>query len=205
MTLVSDQRALWLARAVLPHEPALRAWLRQKRNLPFEVDDIVQESYAVLAALERIDHITNPKAYLFQVAHSLVLALIRRAKIVPFQAVADFDHLGLVSDAPSQHDQLEGRDELRRLAAALDDLPPQCAKAFRLRKIDGLSQRQIAETMGLSESTVEKHISKAIKRLMDAFGRGGNPPADASIQDDSRTEVPNTKSNHVKPRDRRRD
>ena len=46
----SDERAIWLGRHVLPHEPALRAWLRRRRLGGLEIDDIIQETYTRLVA-----------------------------------------------------------------------------------------------------------------------------------------------------------
>ncbi|MBC7168934.1 MAG: RNA polymerase subunit sigma-24, partial [Phenylobacterium sp.] len=53
MGLVSKERAVWLAQRILPHEPALRAWL-SRRTAGLEVDDIVQETYAILAGLGEV-------------------------------------------------------------------------------------------------------------------------------------------------------
>ena len=174
------ERAVWLARSVLPHEPALRAWLRHRRHLPIEPDDIIQESYAILAALASVDHILNPKAYLFQTANSLILRDLRRARVVSIRAVDDLDALGAASDEPSPEAQVASRQELEHLSNAIDRLPRQCREAFKLRKIEGYSQREIATRMGVAESTVEKHVAKAVKLLMDAFGRGGKVNARAS-------------------------
>lgn len=182
MSEVSDDRAVWLARQVLPHEPALRGWLRQKRNLPFDVDDLVQESYAVLAGLASVDHVQNPRAYFFQVAHSLVLRELRRARVVSIRAVDDLDAFGATMDEPSPERQTADREELQHLADAIARLPRQCGEAFRLRKVEGYSQREIAARMGVAESTVEKHVAKAVKLLMEAFGRGGKPAARASTK-----------------------
>lgn len=68
MPSVDDDRAHWLARHVLPHEPALRAWLRQKASLGFDIDDVVQETYAILVGKASIEAIRNPKTYAFQTA-----------------------------------------------------------------------------------------------------------------------------------------
>ncbi len=47
---------------ILPHEAALRGWLSRRRApAAFDVDDIVQESYALLAERERVDDILNPR------------------------------------------------------------------------------------------------------------------------------------------------
>src|SRR3546814_4057143 len=56
----SDERARWLATQVLPHEPALRAWLSRRLGAGLEVDDVVQEAYAVLVELPAVAHIREP-------------------------------------------------------------------------------------------------------------------------------------------------
>ena len=52
------------------------------------------------------------------------------------------------------------------MLAALDELTPACRRAFRLHKLDGLSHAQTAAAMGVSKSTIEKHIGAALKHLL---------------------------------------
>ena len=78
----------------------------------------------------------------------------------------------------------------RKLEAALDDLPARCRETFVLRKIDELSQREVAKKMGISEATVEKHMVKAMRILTDRFWNAaplpdnnvGDRPADHDEQ-----------------------
>ena len=83
------RRAEWLSRHILPHEPALRRQLGFWR-LPggLEANDVVQEAYARFASLDSVSDIRNPKSYLFRVARSIVLAHVRRSKIVPMDGLA---------------------------------------------------------------------------------------------------------------------
>ena len=184
--LVSTERAHWLANHVLPYEPALRAWLRHKGTLPFDVDDLVQEAYAVLAALPSVEHIRNPKSYLFQTAHSLALQQFRRARLVSIRAVADVDRLEAALEVPSTERLASDHEELQRLADAIAALPRQCGEVFRLRKIEGLSQRDVATRLRLAESTVEKHVAKAVRLLMQAFGRDVEPGGAGARERDDR-------------------
>jgi DNA-directed RNA polymerase specialized sigma24 family protein len=85
MQLASQERAVWLARCILPHEPELRAWLGARALPRLEVDDIVQETYAILSGLEQVGHIRNPRTYMFEVAKSVILQALRRA----YQSLAD--------------------------------------------------------------------------------------------------------------------
>lgn len=180
MSYASDERSHWLGRHVLPHEGALRAWLRGKAPLGVDVDDVVQETYAILAAKADVEAIRNVRTYTFQVAYSVVLQQLRRAAVVPIRAVADISALETMIDAPSSEDTVLHRQELDRVRRAIAAMPRQTRQAFTLRRIDGLSQRDIARRMALSEHTVEKHIARGIKLLLAEFGRGGNDASRAS-------------------------
>lgn len=180
MTRVSDERALWLARHVLPHEPTLRAWLSRKRVVGLEVDDIVQETYARLISAESLEGVRNPKTYAYQTAYSVLLTHVRRAKVVSFHAMADVEELGAAAPDPTPEAQVADREELRRLAEAIAALPGKVQDVFRLRRVDGLSQREVAQRLGLAESTVEKHMARGFHLLMDRFGRGGTVRREAS-------------------------
>lgn len=170
----TEQRTHWLIEHVLPHERALRTWLDTRLHggvgARLEADDVVQETWAVLASLESVRDIRSPRAYLFTVARSIILQHIRRARIVPIEAVADIDQLQMSDELQSPERRVAGHQELRRLAAQIADLPDRCREAFILRKVHGLSQREIAERMAISENTVEKHIGKALRLLIGAAG-----------------------------------
>jgi RNA polymerase sigma-70 factor (ECF subfamily) len=63
--------------------------------------------------------------------------------------------------------RISGREEIERVQHMLAKLPPKCREAFELRKFAELSQKEIAARMQLSESTVEKHLVKALRLLME--------------------------------------
>lgn len=167
------ERTRWFLRNILPHEPALRAWLGRWVVSGIDPDDIIQESYAILAGLDYVNSIQHPRAYLFQIARSQITRHVRRARIVSINAVADLERLETPDASPSPEQYAIDRDELRNLAQAIAAMPEQARKAFVLRRVRGLSQREIAAQMRLSESTVEKHISRGIRFLIDWFGHRG--------------------------------
>jgi len=160
----------------------LRAWLRRRAVVGLETDDVVQETYAVLAGLAAVEHIESPRAYAFQTAQSIILRHLRRARIVRMDAMDDVDLQANAIDEPSPEQQVSARQDLRRVADLISQLPAKCREAFTLRKIEGLSQRDVAQRMGISESTVEKHIGRALHTLMDAFRYGGTAVAEASLE-----------------------
>jgi RNA polymerase sigma-70 factor (ECF subfamily) len=61
-------------------------------------------------------------------------------------------------------DAVDGRERIRMLARAIAALPPQCAKVFILRKMQGLSQKEIAARLDISVRTVENHVALGLVR-----------------------------------------
>ena len=159
-------RYTWFRTVVLPHEPALLARLRRIVRNRDDVEDLAAETMAraySCADFARIDH---GRAFLFQIARNLIIDIARRDKIVSFDVVADLDLLHVDNGVEAG---LHARDELRRLKAIVDTLPPQCRRVFLLRRVHDRSMTEIAEDLGLSVSTVEKHLTKAITRIMQAI------------------------------------
>lgn len=175
-----DERALWLARNILPHEPALRAWLQKRLVAGLDVDDIVQETYTRLSSAGSVAEIRDPKRYAFQTAHSVIVSHVRRSRVIPIQSIANLEAIDAIADGPDPETFAVDRDELNRLALAIADLPGKIRDVFVLRRVRGLSQREVAEQLGLAESTVEKHMSKSFRHLSALMGRGGKPKPRAS-------------------------
>ncbi len=173
LTVPSSARNAWLAQHILPNEPNLRAWLQRHWVNGLETDDIVQETYAILATLADVDHIDSPQAYAFQTAKSLVMRHFRRARIVRFDTISDADLLSAAADEPSPEQQVSAREELRSVNQLIAGLPAKCREAFSLRKVHGRSQRDVAAQMGISESTVEKHVGRALRILMSRMKTAG--------------------------------
>ena len=176
----SDERAVWLGRHVLPHEPALRVWLRRRRLEGLEIDDVIQETYTRLISADSIAHIRDAKSYAFQVAGSVVVDHLRRMKVVSIASVSDLDNLDMPSPEPSPERQVIDREELHRLAQLIATLPGRVRDVFTLRRVYGLSQREVAERLGIAESTVEKHMARGFLLMLAELGHGGNEPGRTS-------------------------
>jgi RNA polymerase sigma factor (sigma-70 family) len=174
MREIDRDRTRWFLRNILPHEQALRSWLARGTPLGLDADDVVQEAYAVLADLASVEEIRHPRAYLFQVARSIITRHVRRARVVSIHSVEDFLGLDPADDRPSPEQLAIDRDQLGWLAKAIGAMPAKTQEAFVLRRVDGLSQREISARMAISENTVEKHISRGLRLLGDWFGHGGN-------------------------------
>lgn len=158
----------WFKQSILPHEGALRSRLRRVMSRSHEVDDLVAECMTRAYAGGDMHRPQSGKAFLFQIARNLLIDEARREKIVSLELVAELDVLHADT---STEDALHARDELRHLQAILDTLPPQCRRAFILRRVHGKSVKEIAEEMQLSVFTVDKHLTRAAVKIMQAIGQ----------------------------------
>ncbi len=159
-------RLEWFKAVVLPHEAAVRARLKRICPTGFDVDNLVAESLARAYQAHDIDRITAGRSYLFAIARNLLIDALRREAIVSLDFVADLDVLR--SDEAMTERQIQARDELRWLQALVDRMPTQWRRVFLLRRVHDLSPATIAGEMGLSVSTVEKHLAKALKLVAQA-------------------------------------
>lgn len=174
------ERAAWVAKNVLPHEHAIRGWLARHRPGDLDVDDIIQETYARIVSLESFDAIRDPKRYVFQVAHSVVIDHFRRSRIVSILAVGNVEDLGMAGPEPDPEQRAVFNQEINAISMALSDLPERTRDVLMMRRVAGFSQRETAERLGISEKVVEKQLAKGVLMLMKRFGRGGKTDSGSS-------------------------
>jgi RNA polymerase sigma-70 factor (ECF subfamily) len=128
-----------------------------------DAEDIVQQAFARMAAIEAGPGVEKPGAYLRQTAHNLIRDAARlRSRQCADQHVGA-DQIALSDGDPVAH--LEARDQLARLEQALSQLKPLTRQIFLARRFDGYGYSEIAQQTGLSVRGVEKQMSRAIKQL----------------------------------------
>lgn len=179
----------WFAREILVHEQALERYLRRCWPHRDEVHDLRQDTYVRVYEAAARELPASPKSFLFAIARNLMTDRLRRAKVVSILSVGEFDGLNVLVEDISPEREFSGRQALARLADAFDRLPDRCRETVWLRRVEELSQRTVAQKMGVSEKTVEKHLAKGM-RLMAAWYYGGDaaaPVARAAGDDDGRT------------------
>lgn len=134
---------------------------------PPEIEDIVQETYVRVCQFEQIGSIRHPRSFLYRTARNLALDHIKRSESRMTVSLDEDDEERGESDARQVtldvYDQLAAKQEFEIFCAAVQQLPLQCRRVFVLRKVYGYSQKEIAQALDISESTVEKHIAYGIK------------------------------------------
>lgn len=176
--------------AYLGSLPALRRYVRgllKSSSDANEVDDIVQEVYLRAFSAKRAEKLTYAKAYLFRIARNLTFKTKARNSSALMKLVEDFAAEGIIDNVALQDEQLHQKRRLAVFHAAVSRLPPQCRKVFVLRQVDGLSHQEISKRLGISTSTVEKHIAKGLRlsvRYMNESGYETGRGEDAPVWSD---------------------
>jgi RNA polymerase sigma factor (sigma-70 family) len=170
-----DVRA-WFAREVLPLEAMLMKFLRYNWRNAGEIEDILQDIYVRVFEAAHKEIPDQPKAFVFTAARNLLINRYRQLQVVPIEAVCDFEVLGVAIDEPTPDRSIIARDELRKLQHALDRLPPRVREAVILKRIEGLSRREIAARMEIGEGTVKEYLADAMNMLSDMFYRDQAEP-----------------------------
>jgi RNA polymerase sigma-70 factor (ECF subfamily) len=142
-------------------EPRLRGWLAQRLG-PDKAADFAQSAFTRMLGLgpDQRAALQHPRAYLYRVARNLAINHVKSAAVRLERAGTEDEE---ASDDP--HAALEARDMLRRVEAAIAVLPDRSREIFMAHRFEDLTYGQIAERMGISIKTVEKHIGIALREL----------------------------------------
>lgn len=163
----------WFAEEVLPHEPALRAWLRARFPTLADADDLVQESYARLLKARATGSIACAKAFLFVTARNLALNQLRHLRHVRPEGATEIDSSGVLDESAAIPESVARAEDLQLLIHAIQSLPDRCRQIMTLRKIYGLSQKEVSARLGISEHTVEAQGAIGLRKCIEYFRRRG--------------------------------
>lgn len=171
-----DEQQRWFAEQVKPHEPMLRAWLTRRFPSEGDIDDFIQEAYLRILQAQLVRPISSPKAYLFATARNVALERIRHRKVAGEFPLAEIEASPVLDEEPLIPDAVGHSEELALLTQAIQSLPTRCRQILTLRKIYGLSQREVAKRLGIAEHTVESQGTIGLHKIADFFRRTANRP-----------------------------
>jgi len=135
-------------------------------------EDLTQEAFVRLQSSSR-NHLESPRGFLFRTAHNLALDHLRRDRRVPIDELDDITTASLADAGPSPEEQVAARQELAIMRAIILELPPKCRQVFLLVRLEGLSHRDVAAEMGMSQTMVRKYLARAVDHIQKRVGSGG--------------------------------
>ena len=142
------------------HHGWLQGWLQARLSNRADAADLAQDTFVRLLQ-RRIGELAEPRAYLSTVARGLIIDLWRRRDVERawLETVAHLPE----QQAPSPETGLLIIESLMAIDNLLDELPAAVREAFLLAQLDGMTCPRIAERLGVSLSTVERYIAKALR------------------------------------------
>ena len=157
--------------AYFEQRTALGRFLQARLGASSDVEDLLQDLYLKVAALDPAMEVRDARAFLYRLASNQMMDRWRSGQRsvardaawrLANHAVGTTEDL---DDAPSAEAVVVGRQKLAALTCAVDGLPDKTRTVFRLHKFEGLSYAEVAGRLGISRSSVEKHMMEALRVL----------------------------------------
>ena len=170
MADAADSSQSALVAAYIEKRANLLRFFTMRTSSASEAEDIVQEIYVRIAARDG-DDIENPLAYLYRLGTNIMLDRVRsRQRSLArddayYRTFHDEGAAEAQADGPSPEDAWESRARLRRVLVIVERMPPRRKQVFVMHKIDGLSYGEIAVSLRISKSAVEKLMMAALRDL----------------------------------------
>lgn len=172
MRLDFQERARWLERHILPNEPQIRSYLKSVYLADLDVNDIIQEMYARIMNAPDLESIRYPKQYAVQTAKRIIIDHCRRSRIISITLGGSLEQLDTELPETSVEERLQFQGDIEEVANVIAQLPAICRETLILRRVEGLSQKDAAKRLGISEKRAEYYLARGALLLATMFGRG---------------------------------
>jgi RNA polymerase sigma-70 factor (ECF subfamily) len=179
-----DLVSAWIGREILPHERGVRSWLARRWGHVLDPNDVIQEAYCRIASLGSVDHIRSPMAYFYRTAQTVAADIMRRSGVINFTSMTEIEWLNVMDSAPLADRTIAAAQEVERVNGVLSELSETARKAIELRRIEGVSQRETAERLGVSEDVVRNHLVRGVQKVLQRLAA-----QDAEMSGDARETI----------------
>jgi RNA polymerase sigma factor (sigma-70 family) len=154
-----------LSAAFVQHQSSLKRFVARFFSRSQDIEDVVQEAYLRAFIAEKNGETAySPKAFLFRIAKNVALNELAKKSRLLTEYIEDSVSSDVSRADGSAEDRALAQEQLAIFCRAAASLPIQCRRAFLLRKVYGLSHKEISQRLGISVSTVEKHVASGLLR-----------------------------------------
>lgn len=164
----------WFATEVLPYQHAFQAFARRLTGNAEIARDLVQEAYAQALLGDRWQKARNAKVFVLRIVYCRSMDWLDKQKVVRIQQLPSFENLAFADYGPDAFEALSGREELQVVLEILRGLPERCRQVVTMRRIEELPPAEIALRLGITVTTVERHLARGVSMLADQLARRGS-------------------------------
>jgi len=161
MPTTSESRTEIFTKLFAESRDALHRYIRRFVGSSETAKEIVQEAF--LRTYRQRESVMTLRAFLFSTARNLAANEYRHRRTVERGVLADFSDSWVKTERESLETELLRDERNRLMQEAIDRLPPQCRAAFTLRVFHECSYKEVADRLGISAKTVEKHIARGLR------------------------------------------
>jgi len=163
---VSDDRQRQdLQATFIDHRDRLQEAAQRIVGSRHPAEDVLQSAYLRITESSAHLVIRNPLSYCFQVVRHLAIDYCRRRALESQFFAAEVEGHAVPAPQLSPERTATSSQLLARISEILTQLPPRTRKAFMLYRLEGLTQRAIAERLGVSPTLVNFMIKDAVDAL----------------------------------------
>jgi RNA polymerase sigma-70 factor (ECF subfamily) len=158
-TTTSDQKAIWQE-----FHQRLRGFIAQRVNNPADVDDILQEVFVrIYQRLTTVRNSDRLGSWIFQIARNAIIDYYRKA-----YRQHEFTTEDLLESQAIDEDPVVFNQEMAAcLRPLLEQLPEPYREAVKLAELEGMTQRAIAEELGISLSGMKSRVQRGRQKLKE--------------------------------------
>lgn len=150
------------------HYDDLLSFLTRRMQDRQRAADVAQETYLRLVRIEaQAIAVAHPRSFIFRVAGNLAIDALRHERRRASNHEPEEGRGEIPCSSPAPEATLLARERLQILDDALLQLPSNARQALLLNRVEGLTQAQIAQRLGVSPSMVAKYIGQALRHCRD--------------------------------------
>ncbi|MFA6162030.1 MAG: RNA polymerase sigma factor [Methylobacter sp.] len=151
------------AELIQEHREELHCYLVRQTRCPETASDILQDAFLRLIHADTKNDLKNPRAFLYKVVSNLAIDYLRSSNRRLARHADESELIDQPDPTPPIEHQLYTQERIAHLRQAVSELPSRCREVFIMHKFKHYSYSIIMNELGISESTVLKHIVKAME------------------------------------------
>jgi RNA polymerase sigma-70 factor (ECF subfamily) len=160
----SREKKRGVLNAFIDNQIPLRRFISRYMFSMHDIDDVSQEVFLRAYNAEKKGPVHQPKAFLFRIAKNLMLTEFSKKSRKLTDYIADFEYTEVLASDETLETSLMAQQKLGIYCEAVATLPEKCRRVVLMKKVYGLSHKEIAVKMGIQVSTVEKHLTKGVRQ-----------------------------------------
>ena len=166
-----------ISKAFMEQQRPLKAFISRFIRGPQDIDDIAQETFIRAFLAEQKGDIQHPKAYIYRVARNLAFETLAKKSIQLTSYIEDSCDQSLLQSGEDTEHKAIVMEKFDRVKVAIAEMPPQCQRVFIMHKVYGFKYKEISQQLGISVSTVEKHMMTGLKKCRQSMKSQEQPNA----------------------------